>query len=367
MKFFNKTFLAICVLPAMLLSTSCSGTAVTDYSNDSNWALKKITNRAKYDLVFFVGTSVNDPTQENGVGAISETMKATGLSNFVGTGAQLSLVKSDAGNTYVANTFVPLYRQMALFYALDNCTMHNDLINEIRNKEPGVDLKAFLDYYFSNYNKNAARPFVLAGHSQGSASLQVMLEDYFIKGGHKSYLKNCVAMYSTGYGVSKKWFDGLDKTLDGKEILHFATGATDTNCMISWNTEGPDATERSMLLSDEKYDTYVINPLNWKTDETPASKDENLGVLVNNPNYDPNVALSQKYIISTEEDDKFDAVLNLERGSVVSSEPNSGTYVNIPTYGAIWGGKSLHVSDGKGFYVNMGRNLGNRLDAWFSK
>lgn len=368
MKSLKKTFLIVGMLPVMLLSTSCSNSSgAIDYSNESNWALKKTVTNSKYDLFFFFGTSVNYPTQDNGVGDVSESMKASGLENYATVGSQLSFVKSNAGNVYKANIYVPMYRQMALFYALDNYSLHNDIINEIRNKEPGVDLKASLDYYFENYNKNAERPFVIAGHSQGSASLQVMLEDYFIKGGHKEYLKNCVAMYSTGYGVSKKWFDGLDKKLDGKELIHFATGATDTNCLISWNTEGPGATENNFLLSDEKNDTYVINPLNWKTDATYASRDESLGTLINNPNYSETDPYSPRYVISTEDSDLFDAQIDLERGSVVCSEPNIGTYVNIPPYGAIWGGKSLHVYDGRAFYSNMGRNLGDRLDSWFKK
>jgi len=173
------------------------------------------------------------PTKDNGVGDISDSMKTNGIKNYTSMGSQLTEVISGKGNAYCANIYVPMYRQIALYYALDNYTKHNDIINEIRTKEPYIDLKAMLDYYFTNCNKNAERPFVLAGHSHGSAALQVVFEDYFIKGGHKSYLKNCVAAYSTGYGVSKKWFDGLDKKLDDQTTFHFATGAQDTNCMIS--------------------------------------------------------------------------------------------------------------------------------------
>lgn len=367
MKHFKKTIFVASMIPLMLVSASCSANKVTNYADESNWAFKTTSNKSDYDLIFFFGTSVMEPTQDNGVGDISESMKQSGLENYNTVGSQLSFVKSNAGNVHKANVYIPMYRQMALNYALKNYNKHNNIIDDIRSKEPAIDLKASLDYYFTNYNKNAARPFIVAGHSQGGASLQVMLEDYFIGGDHKSYLKNCVAMYSIGYGVSKKWFDGLDKKIDGEDVIHFATGELDTHCVISWNTEGPGATESSILLPDEKNDTYIINPLNWKTDETYAGKDKNLGSLVSNPNYDPNDPFSPKRIISTKEEDLFDAQINLERGSIISNEPNSGTYVYIPPFGAIWGGKSLHCSDGPGFYVNTGRNLGDRLDAWFKK
>jgi len=341
-------------------------TSIADYSKDENWLIKYASNMGDYDLIFIYGTAVGNPTRENGVGDICDEMRVSGKQNFVNCGSQLAAVKSSKGNAYQANVFVPLYCQMALNYILPLYETHDDLKIADRDNGPYDDMKAALDYYFENYNPNAERPFVLAGHSQGSAMLQVVLEEYFIKN-HKDYLKNMIAAYSTGYGISKKWFDGLDKELDGEDVIHFATGATDTNCVLSWNTEGPDPDDgTNCLLTDEPNDTYIINPLNWKTDETPATRDENLGVLISNPDYDEDNPYSTSYIVSTDYDELFNGQLNLERGVLVCTEHN-GTYVNIPPFGAIWGGKSLHCSDGAGFYVNMNQNLGDRIDVFFGK
>jgi len=337
-----------------------------DYSKDENWFIKRYTNGAEYDVIFFYGTGIQEPTYENGVGEISEAMKAACKSNFTSVGSQLTYVKSSKNNLHKANVFIPLYRQMALYYAITNYSKHTDIINDDRDKGPYADIKEALDYYFAVLNKDAARPFVLSGHSQGSAMLQVVLEEYFIKGGHKDYLKKMVAAYSTGYGISKKWFDNLDKKFNGEEVLHFANGALDYNCVISWNAEGPNPKGPNFLLADEDYDTYVINPINWKRDETPATKAENFGVLVNNPNKDISNPLSTDYIISKEEADLFDARLDLKRGSVVCSE-GCGKYVYLPPFGAIWGEQSLHLYDGPAFYINMARNLGDRLDAYLEK
>ena len=41
---------------------------------------------------------------------------------------------------------------------------------------PYTDITAALDYYFENYNQG--RPFVIAGHSQGSAILRLVLKRY---------------------------------------------------------------------------------------------------------------------------------------------------------------------------------------------
>jgi len=368
MKKFNKILLLSGLISLAATSTGCSATNVTDYSKEENWVIKRnLGANASYDVFFFIGTSVNNPTHDNGVGDICDEMRTSGIMNFTAVGSQLTMVKSNKNNGYNANVYVPLYRQMSLSYELSTLASHEDLPKEIRSKEPGTDLKASLDYYFTKNNKNAERPFVLAGHSQGSAALQVMFEDYFLKGGHKSYLKNCVAAYSIGYGVSKKWYDALDTNIEGNLKFNVGSGALDTHCMLSWNTEGPNPNGKSILLPDDENDTYIINPLNWKTDDTQATKDENLGVLIKNPEHDTKDPLSPAYVISTEEDDKFDAKIDLKRGCLVSNEPNSGTYVFLPPYGAIWGGKSLHCSDGSAFYVNMARNLGDRLDTWFGK
>jgi len=360
-------FLTLCLVLACCTFFSCTKSnpiEPTDYSMSENWMVQDYSEERPYDLIFFYGTAVLKPTQENGIADICDSMRTGGMVNYMTVGEQLSFTKSSKGNEYKANVFIPLYRQVSLSYALENCSKHEEYPAYMAKNEPLVDLKAAMDYYFENFNKDAKRPFVIAGHSQGGSAVQIVLENYFIKGGHKEYLKNLVAAYSIGYGVSKEWFDGLNKSLDGKDVIHAATGATDINCLISWNTEGPDGGDGNFLLPDKKFDTYLINPLNWKTDETPATKEENLGVAIRNTD---NAFAMSETVISHDEKDLFNAQINLERGSLISSE-NNGVYAEIASYeGPLWGGKSLHTFDGAAFYVNMSVNLGDRLDACFGK
>ena len=158
-----------------------------------------------------------------------------------------------------------------------------------------------------------------------------------------------IAAYSIGFGVSKDKFES-EVNKDG--LLHFATGADDFNCLISWNTEGPGEKGPSTLLADEDDETLVINPLNWKRDETYAGIDENQGVLVEKQ-YDNGIT---SYEISLLSDDLCDAQIDLERGSVICS--------TITDYfrNGLFGGKSLHLYEGKGYYNNMKDNLKLRLD-----
>lgn len=339
----------------------------TDYSDNKNYFIREIDNNNVYDLIFFVGTSALVHKSDNGVSDDFEAMRPLGKLNFDSIGAQLSSVTSTTGNKYTANVLVPLYRQLSLKYELDNMKDRNFVIDEIRAKEPGVDLLAFMDYYFTEINKDGKRPFVIAGHSQGGAATQVVLEEYFLKG-HKKLLKNLIALYSIGYGVSRKSFASLDTRLDGKEMIHLGEGAKDINCILSWNTEGPNPVGPNFLLSAEPYDTYVINPLNWKTDETYAPKDLNLGVSIPDPSAKPEGgSLSAPHIMSYEYKDKFDAKIDLKRGCVVCSEPHSDQYIVFPGHenDNYWGGKSLHGLDGGAFYCNMSVNLGDRLDTCF--
>lgn len=166
-----------------------------DYSRVENWVINANADlNTDYDLIFFCGTSVQDAEQENGVALMTDEARAMGYTNYVIVGSALS---------ENARVFCPIQRQMALKYLFDNFNTHEAIFEQIGTKEPYVDLEAALDYYFEHYNKGAKRPFVLAGHSQGGASLQVCLARYFLLTDKKDYLKNMIAAYSVGYGVSK--------------------------------------------------------------------------------------------------------------------------------------------------------------------
>ena len=317
-----------------------------DYSRVENWVINANANlNTDFDLIFLCGTSVVVPEQENGVTLMTDEARAMGYINYMTVGSQLS---DDA------RVFCPLQRQMSLSYLLDCCKTHEDIFSEVGTKEPYVDLEAALDYYFEHYNKGAKRPFVLAGHSQGGAALQVCLNRYFLTTDRRDYLKSMIAAYSIGYGVSKSYFDALPNK-DG--LLHFAEGAGDFNCLISWNTEGPGEKGPSFLLADEGDETLVINPLNWKRDETYASINENYGVQKNKKD-DNGIT---RYHMSLLADELCDAQIDLKRGSVICSTITD--YVKLPMVeGDVWGGKSLHIYDGPAYYNNMKYNLRLRVD-----
>ncbi len=114
-------------------------------------------------------------------------------------------------------------------------------------------------------HENQGRPFLLAGYSQGADLALRLLEEFFDDEDLQSQL---VAAYLIGWRVTQE-------DLDQFSHLHMAQGATDTGVIVSFNSEAPGVAG-SIIVPEGGY-TYGINPLNWRADGTPASKEENPG------------------------------------------------------------------------------------------
>jgi hypothetical protein len=85
---------------------------------------------------------------------------------------------------------------------------------------------------------------------------------------HPEVYSRMIAAYVIGNPVTQAY-------LDNNPHLKFATGPDDTGVIISYNTEAPNVTGINPVLYGMV--GLVINPINWKTDETLATKDEGLG------------------------------------------------------------------------------------------
>ena len=72
------------------------------------------------------------------------------------------------------NVFMPWYRQVGMKYA-GVVSKKYGTIEAGFDAEPYTDIKAALDYYFEKCNNG--RPFIIAGHSQGSAMVKHVLKN----------------------------------------------------------------------------------------------------------------------------------------------------------------------------------------------
>ncbi|MBR0365419.1 MAG: DUF3089 domain-containing protein, partial [Clostridia bacterium] len=203
---------------------------------------------------------------------------------------------------------------------------------------PYSDVTAALDYYFENYNNG--RPFIIAGHSQGSGIVSLVLKDYFKE--HPDYYKRMIAAYVIGFSITKDY-------LEENTQLKFATGESDTGVIISWNTEGPKNVEEIAKNAVVLPNALSINPLNWKLDETYAPARENLGSLVLYKD-------ASGYEIA---DIGADAQVNLARGVIVTNA--KADPVDMVDY---FGPASFHDSDYPCYYNNIKDNVAKRIAAF---
>ena len=113
------------------------------------------------------------------------------------------------------NLFIPFYRQTSMKHGAEVFQKDGN-IDAALISIPYGDITAALDYYFENFNNG--RPFVIAGHSQGSAILRLVLKKYFKE--HPDYYKHTVAAYAIGYSIMKD-------DLEANPHMKFATGETE--------------------------------------------------------------------------------------------------------------------------------------------
>ena len=235
------------------------------------------------------------------------------------------------------NLFMPYYRQAGMRYAAEVWKKTGDPRDAFVTT-PYNDITAALDYYFENYNNG--RPFIIAGHSQGSGITTLVLKNYFKE--HPEYYERMIAAYVIGFSVTKDY-------LDENQHLKYATGESDTGVIISWNTEGPKNVEGNALNGVVLPNAISINPLNWKLDETYAPASENLGSLVLNKETNTleigNIGADAKVVTS--------------RGVILTNADSE------PVEGAeFFGPQSFHNGDYTFYYNNIKDNVAKRIAAY---
>ena len=235
----KKKIFALAVIVVMAMSfTACADTP--DYSQNASWY--KIPNITKDVDTFYVyateymGLGENDPEYA----ALDNAEMLKGVDN------QYMLQASAYEDS--SNVFVPYYRQAGMRVMRKSWLETGDVDKAI-SAMPYNDITAALDYYFKNYNNG--RPFIIAGHSQGSAIIRLLLKKYFME--HPDYYKRMIAAYVIGYSITKD-------DLKAYPHLKFAAGETDTGVIISWNTEGKENVENNIKTAVLLPGAISINP-----------------------------------------------------------------------------------------------------------
>ncbi len=311
--------------------TTPAQSGAPDYSKESCWfKLPEITKKFDtfyiYSTIYF-GMNEGDPDYA----ALDNREMLDGIKTE-------HAIKSSVFEEST-NLFIPLYRQSSMKHAAEAFEKTGSIESALTGTPYG-DITAALDYYFEHYNQG--RPFVIAGHSQGSAILRLVLRDYFKE--HPDRYKRMVAAYAIGYSITTD-------DLEANPHMKFATGETDTGVIISWHAEGPKNVEQNVPIPNVaiRKNGISINPLNWKRDETYAPASMNLGSIV----------LDEKTGTTEIRDIEGDAQVNLARGTVITNakaEPNEMVELAGP--------QSYHQDDYAIFYNNIKDNVAKRIAAY---
>ena len=223
-----------------------------DYSEEFCWVVKPQTIDKSVDVFYVYPTIYLGTNPENmDISDLSLRENAKGL----------TVAQAGVYSPY-ANLFAPFYRQQSA--ALQSMAAGNGGIDAFQDPVFQVgaeDVERAFDYYLKHLNSD--RPFILASHSQGTMALINLMRKRF---NNPVLQKRLVAAYLIGYSVTK---DDLKKY----PWMKLAQGKNDTGVIITYNTEGAVAGPSPVLLPG----AGAINPLNWRTDSTPADRDANLG------------------------------------------------------------------------------------------
>lgn len=310
-----------------------------DYSKKENWyKIPEITKEVDTFYIYateYILGSLQDGAPEY-ASLDNEEMRQGVVAEYIGH-----------ATAYEASTnlFMPYYRQCGM-RILEKSWKETGNIEAAISGMPYGDITAALDYYFENCN--GGRPFILAGHSQGSALVKYSLKHYFKD--HPEYYERMVAAYPIGYSVTKE-------ELEAYPYLKFAEGESDTGVIISWNTEGPKNLELNVATAVLLPNAISINPVNWKRDETYAPASENLGSLVEN----------EQTGEAEIGDLGADAQVNLARGVVITHAkviPMDEESTRVAA--AFFGPDGRHGDDYTYYFNNIRDNAAKRVAAWMA-
>ncbi|HIU87703.1 MAG TPA: DUF3089 domain-containing protein [Candidatus Avilachnospira avistercoris] len=301
-------------------------TPTPDYADEANWAYLEDDEDFDTDVFFVCPTVFGGDEDIYNMSLDDEESKAS----FLGATNMEKGIYDDK-----SRFFAPYYRQAGLnVYELS-----------MEEQEPYLqfayeDISKAFDYYLEHYNEG--RPIILAGFSQGADLCIRLLKDKFAD---EKLQEQLVACYAIGWRVT-------EEELEAYPQLKFAEGETDTGVIIAFNSEAENISDSLMIPEGMK--SLCINPLNWRTDSTPADKSENLGACFTD--YDGNITEEIKGLTG--------AYIDTERGSLKVPDVTPEDY---PAGLYIFEDGIYHLYDYQFFYRNLEENVSTRIAAYLGE
>jgi hypothetical protein len=309
-----------------------------NYANSSNWLALPTETTREVDVFYLSDTTYSKAdASAPDIGPIDDSsMQALAQAYFSCTATAFETV---------ADIYAPYNRQVDAQY---KSTLPLDQQAELEAGIPTSDAVSAFDYYIKNYNKG--RPFILAGHSQGSNLLANLLSGYMKE--HPELYQRMVAAYVIGYSITADY-------LAQNPQLKFAEGPSDTGVIVSYNTEATvlDGTNPVTMPGG-----IAINPITWTRSEEPAGAEQNLGGISMDPETHYAVVDSSGNPVKVQH--YADAQVNKARGVVICStaDPNQLAPGNPAIAAGIY-----HPYDYPFYYFDIRENAAERIARYLAK
>lgn len=298
--------------------------AAVDYSSADNWVYFGVGDDKDADL-FLVCPTVDTLDEE-----------FMSLDNDVMKGYFTGALEMERG-LYEESTrmYAPYYRQMAMNgYELDLTERERRLAIAYK------DVSDAFAYYLEN--ENNGRPIILAGFSQGADMVYRLIEEYF---GSEEMQQKLVAAYPIGWACTE------DMVKEYPQIKP-AQSADDLGVVISFDCEAPEVTDTIINPAGQK--AYCINPLNWKTDSTPADKSLNIGSRF----------MKSSGKIKGESEQLCGCYIDEERGVLKVTDVTPEEY---PAVLGILPEGAYHLYDYQFFFKNLQENVKHRVELYMEQ
>ena len=301
--------------------TESAAQSAMDYSAPGNWAYFALGEDREVD-VFLICPTVDTRSETNSFD-LNDKLKG----NFI---YALDLERGIFDET--GRLFSPYYRQMSInAYTLPETERDN------ARQIAYADISAAFRWYLDN--ENNGRGIILAGFSQGGEMCLELLKEFY--GGDsaeaQALREQLIAVYSIGWMVTEEMTEAYPQIVP-------ATGETDTGTVICFDCEDGNVSETIIIPTGMK--ALSINPLNWKTDGTPADKTLNRGAVFE-AGGEPIPELCGAYIG--------------EKGELIVTDVTSADY---PPVLDIFPDGAYHLYDYMFFFTNLKENVALRTAVW---
>ena len=260
MKKLTLLFCFVAILSSCKNDQSLKNTAyippAPDYSQNNMWFTILDNDQSGVDVFYIPSTWEFDWfTKDSVVCHYADITNQQHLDNMSIEMRKVADYMADGNRLYS-----PFYRHITL----DTwATLNEDTIQARYNKVPFNDVQQAFNYFLNNFNQQ--RPFILAGFSQGGKSVVELMKIM------PDEAKNrMVAAYVLGYKVTAD-------DIAAAPWIRAAKDSIDTGVTICYNSVSDVKYTKDILCKDN---VMCINPVNWRTDGTPATLQDTITVTL---------------------------------------------------------------------------------------